>query len=68
MNDFIELVREMRDAQKDFFRNRTWQLQKKAMRLETLVDNYLARIPSGTAQGNPSQLEFDFSLSEAQHV
>lgn len=43
MNKFIELVREMRDAQKEYFRTRDKNVLLKRKELERKVDSFLAQ-------------------------
>lgn len=42
MNEFIELVREMRNAQKEYFRTRDKNVLLKSKELERKVDSFLA--------------------------
>ena len=48
MNDFIDLVRRMREAQKKYFRMRTSENLAAAKRLEKDVDHYIATKMSST--------------------
>lgn len=43
MNEFIELVREMRDAQKEYFRNRDKNVLQRSKELERRVDAYISQ-------------------------
>ena len=43
MNEFIELVREMRNAQKEYFRTRDKNVLQKSKELERKVDAFLAQ-------------------------
>lgn len=42
MNEFIELVREMRNAQKEYFKTRDKSVLLKSKELERKVDSFLA--------------------------
>lgn len=42
MNEFIELVREMRNAQKEYFKTRDKNVLLKSKELERKVDSFLA--------------------------
>ena len=42
MNEFIELVREMRNAQKEYFKTRDTNVLLKSKELERKVDSFLA--------------------------
>ena len=44
MKDFIELVRAMRAAQKEYFRTRTGTALKKSKALEKQVDDFIKAI------------------------
>lgn len=43
MNEFIELVREMRNAQKEYFKTRDKNVLLKSKELERKVDSFLAQ-------------------------
>ena len=43
MNEFIELVREMRDAQKEYFRTRDKNVLQRSKELERKVDTYISQ-------------------------
>ncbi len=45
MKDFIQLVAEMRQAQRDYFQTRKQSALTKAKSLESKVDKYLAQVP-----------------------
>lgn len=42
MNEFIELVRQMREAQKEYFRTRDKQVLQRSKALEKRVDAFIA--------------------------
>ena len=44
MKEFIELVREMRNAQKEYFKTRSKDVLNRSKELERKVDNYLQSI------------------------
>jgi hypothetical protein len=44
MKEFIELVREMRNAQKEYFKTRSKDALNRSKELERKVDNYLQSI------------------------
>ena len=41
MRNFIELVKKMRQAQNDYFKDRTQSALREAKRLEKMVDEYI---------------------------
>lgn len=43
MNEFIELVREMRNAQKEYFKTRDKNILLKSKELERKVDSFLTQ-------------------------
>lgn len=43
MNEFIELVNEMRNAQKEYFKTRDKNVLSKSKELERKVDSFLAQ-------------------------
>ena len=43
MNEFIELVREMRNAQKEYFKTRDKNVLQRSKELERKVDSFLAQ-------------------------
>ena len=44
MNEFIELVRKMRNAQKEYFRTRDKRVLQESKQLECMVDAILAQL------------------------
>ena len=44
MKEFIELVREMRNAQKEYFRTRDKNVLQRSKELERKVDSFLAQL------------------------
>lgn len=44
MNEFIELVREMRNAQKEYFKTRSQTAMRNSKALETEVDKEIERV------------------------
>ena len=43
MNEFIELVRQMREAQKEYFRTRDKNVLQRSKELERKVDTYISQ-------------------------
>jgi hypothetical protein len=50
MKEFIELVREMRNAQKEYFKTRSRDLLSKSKQLEKQVDDEIKRAKEGASQ------------------
>ena len=60
LTDFEKLVKEMRDAQKTYFRTRDASVLQSSKRLEREVDKYIAdRETEIENEGKASQLQLD---------
>ena len=57
MDEFIALVKKMRDAQREYFRSRTGADLRRAKEAENAVDTWLQR-NSDTAQSKPNPTLF----------
>ena len=53
--EFIQLVKRMRKAQKDFFSTHSKESLRISKRLETEVDNYLLYVPEDDKPQPPTQ-------------
>lgn len=60
MHDFILLVKAMRQAQQDYFKNRHKQDLIKAKNLEKAVDSYLKNVTDEPQKKNDYERENDF--------
>ena len=59
-NVFLQLVAEMREAQRTYFRERTYVSLSKAKALEKRVDDAISKIRHDAFANKTTQLIFDF--------
>ena len=60
LRSFVELVAEMRNKQREYFVNRTYNSLQKAKMLERRVDNTISELRRYMYSSAPKQLSLDF--------